>query len=126
MPQWCLDMDREAFGDDRGPLLKCVVESGAKVLTAGSKGYGVLWKKKIGPVVAESVDAARAIVRQAQALGASHLYIPMHSELPPQFLAGLRQVKSTTSIRCCDRMLFGDPLHEKVGLSFASFTAATG
>lgn len=126
LPQWCLDMDREAFGDDRGPLLRCLVESGAKVLTAGSKGYGILWKKKVGPIVAESVDAARAIARQAQMLGASHLYIPVHGELPPQFLAGLRQVKSTTSIRCCDRMVLGDPLPEKAGLVFASFTAATG
>ncbi len=126
LPPWCLEMDREAFGDDRSLLLRRVVASGAKVLIAGVDGFGILWNRKVGPVVAQSVEAATAIVREAQALGAERLYVPLHQGLPNQFLGGLREIKPATSIRCCDRMAFGDPLPEKANLLFASFTAATG
>jgi GNAT superfamily N-acetyltransferase len=123
---WCLEMDREAFGDDRSTLLREVVARGGKVLTAGKVGYGILSDKKIGPIVAESLEAATAIARQARVLGARRVYVPLHPDLPRKFLAGLKEIKPTTSIRCCDRMVFGDQLCDKGNLVFASFTAATG
>jgi GNAT superfamily N-acetyltransferase len=124
--KWCLEMDREAFGDDRSKLLRQVVTRGGKVLTAGKVGYGILWDEKIGPIIAEDLEAATAIVKQARVLGAKHVYVPLHPKLPRRFIAGLREIKPRTSIRCCDRMVFGDRLSERSDLVFASFTAATG
>jgi GNAT superfamily N-acetyltransferase len=126
LPQWCLDLDREAFGDDRSALLRKTLDSGGQLIVHGHEGYGILWNQKIGPVVALSPRAARSIVSYAYTLGARRVYVPLHENLPGQFLIGLRQIMPTTSIRCCDRMTRGDRLQEDTRMVFASFSAATG
>lgn len=119
-------MDRDAFGDDRSPLLKSVVARGGQVIVARDVGYGLLWKDKVGPVVAEHGQAAVDIVMFANGLGAKNVYVPLHHELPGQFLADLREAAPKTSITCCQRMTSGVDLNEKTRLVFASFSAATG
>ena len=119
-------MDRDAFGDDRSALLKSVLKHGGKIIVARDQGYGLVYKDKVGPVVANDAQAATDIVKFAHGLGANKVYVPLHNELPQGFLGGLKKARPRTSIACCERMTSGAGLKEENRLVFASFSAATG
>jgi GNAT superfamily N-acetyltransferase len=126
IPEWCLAMDRKAFGDDRSLLLRQVLKEGGQLIVEESHGFGIIWKQKVGPVIADSVPAARNIVRYAQTLGAKRIYVPLHDHMPSDFLSDLEEVRPTTSIICCERMSAGPGIDEDRRMVFASFSAATG
>jgi GNAT superfamily N-acetyltransferase len=126
MPGWCVKTDRDAFGDDRSRLLRLILGRGGKMIIIRHQGFGILWKDKIGPVIAESLEAAHAIVHRAAALGAKKIYVPARKDLPQAFLYGFKEIKPKTSILCCDRMALGESLDENIGKVFASFSAAAG
>ncbi|UCG69117.1 MAG: GNAT family N-acetyltransferase [Thermoplasmata archaeon] len=126
IPKWCLKMDKEAFGDDRSRLLKLLLNNGGKIITVENEGDGILWKNRIGPIIAEDVDIAKNIVRYATGMGAERLYVPLHKDLPQDFLFDLKEVKRGTSLTCCTRMIFGDAVRENTKKIYASFIAATG
>jgi GNAT superfamily N-acetyltransferase len=126
LPEWCLRMDSEAFGDDRSGLLKSVIGAGAKAVICGEQGYGLILRDQVGPVIAQSLGPGHAILRQAYRMGARKIYIPLHAGLPRDFLRGMKMVEPTTSRKCCQRMILGDPLKEDTTKHFASFSAATG
>lgn len=126
MPDWCLSLDRRAFGDDRSPLIESALRHGAKLLLIASRGFGLLDGKKLGPVVATDADAAVEIVRTGSGLAANLIYVPRHPELPPQFLAGLRLPEDHGPITCCTRMTRGEPVEQELRLVYADYSAATG
>ena len=68
IPNWCLKLDKEAFGDDRSQLLKHLLDNGGQIITVENGGYGILWKNRIGPIIAEDVGIARNIVKYAYKL----------------------------------------------------------
>jgi hypothetical protein len=126
IPDWCLAMDRKAFGDDRSVLLRQILREGGQLIVEESRGFGIIWKQKVGPVIADSPVTAKNIVRYAQTLGAKRIYVPLHDQMPPDFVSDLEEAKPTTSIICCERMSLGPGINENRGLVFASFSAATG
>ena len=126
IPKWCLTMDKEAFGDDRSSLLKLLLNNGGKIILLDNKGYGILWKNRIGPVIAENEEVAKNIIKNASKMGAEKIYLPLHQHLSEHFLLDLFESKSKTSISCCTRMILGNSVKENTKNIYASFTAATG
>jgi GNAT superfamily N-acetyltransferase len=126
MPEWCLSMDRRAFGDDRSPLISAALRRGAKLLLIESRGFGLLDGKKLGPVVAVDVNAAVEIVRGGSGLGANLIYVARHPELPTSFLTTLRLPEEHGPITCCTRMGRGEPVEQDLHLVYADYSAATG
>ena len=126
LPDWCLALDREAVGDDRSALLRAVLADGGKVVMVENEGFGILHGRKVGPIISKSLDAALAIVRRADSFGANRIYVPRHPELPGEFLAGLREIPPQWELKCCTRMIYGEPLIQNLGLEFAGYSAATG
>ena len=126
LPRWCLALDREAIGDDRSALLRAVLGDGGKVLMVENEGFGILHGRKIGPIIARSVDAAIAIVRRADSFGVNRIYVPRHAELPEGFLVGLKEIPPSWELRCCTRMIYGEPLKQNLELEYAGYSAATG
>lgn len=126
MPEWCLALDREAVGDDRRALFEAVLADGGKVIMVEGDGFGMLHGRKIGPVIARSVDAATAIVRRADSFGANRIYVPHHGELNEEFLVGLKEMPPRWELRCCTRMIYGEPVKQDLSLEFAGYSAATG
>jgi hypothetical protein len=119
-------MDRRAFGDDRSPLVTAALGHNAKLLVIENRAFGLLEGKKLGPVVATDPEAALDIVRYASGLGASVIYVPLHPELAPEFLAGLILPEETGPITCCKRMYRGEAVEQELGLAYADYSAATG
>jgi GNAT superfamily N-acetyltransferase len=126
IPEWCLAMDRQAFGDSRRGLLRLALKDGGKVLLVESHGFGILSGRRLGPIVSDSLDAAVDIVRKGGSLGANVIYVPLHPQMPEEFLAILKERESDGEITCCTRMKWGKPLREDLAKVFASHTAATG
>lgn len=126
IPKWCLKMDKEAFGDDRSQLLKLLLNKGGKIITVENEGYGILWRNRVGPIIAKDIDIAKNIVKYASNIGAERLYVPLHKDLPQDFLFDLKEMKRDTSLTCCTRMIFGDAIKENTKRIYASFIAATG
>jgi hypothetical protein len=126
VPDWCLALDREAVGDDRQALFEAVLADGGKVIMVDGEGFGMLHGRKIGPIIARSVDVAIAIVRRADSFGANKVYVPHHSELSEGFLVGLKRMPRDWELECCTRMSWGEPLVQNHALEFAGYSAATG
>lgn len=126
IPEWCLALDREAVGDDRSALFKAVLADGGKVIMVEGEGFGILHGRKIGPVIAKSVDVAIAIVRRADSFGVNRIYVPRHAELPEGFLVGLKEIPPSWDLRCCTRMVYGEPVRQNLGLEYAGYSSATG
>jgi GNAT superfamily N-acetyltransferase len=126
LPEWCLALDREAVGDDRSALFDAVLADGGKVIMVEGEGFGILHGRKIGPVIAKSVDVAIAIVRRADSFGVNRIYVPRHAELPEGFLVGLKEIPPSWDLRCCTRMIYGEPVRQNLGLEYAGYSSATG
>ena len=126
MPDWCLAMDRRAFGDDRSPLILAALRHGAKLLLIENRAFGLLDGRKLGPVAAADPDAAMDIVRSGSGLGASVIYVPHHPGLPRHFLATLNLPDEEGPITCCTRMYRGEPVEQDLRLAYADYSAATG
>ena len=119
-------MDREAVGDDRSGLFKAVLADGGKVLMVEEEGFGIMHGRKVGPIIARSVDVAIAIVRRADSFGVNRVYVPRHAHLDEGFLAGLKEIPPEWELRCCTRMLRGEELKQNLELEYAGYSAATG
>lgn len=126
IPRWCLKLDKEAFGDDRIKLLKLLLDNGGKIIMVENEGYGILWKNRIGPVVANDVEIAQNIVKYASNNGAEMIYVPLYREMPEKFLSNLNEKKRDSSLTCCTRMIYGNVINEDTKKIYASFTAGTG
>ncbi len=126
MPDWCLSMDRRAFGDDRSPLIAAALRHGGKLLLIENRAFGLLDGRKLGPLVAADPDAAMNIVRSGSSLGASVIYVPHHPRLPGRFLAGLSPAEEEGPITCCTRMQLGERVAQELELAYADYSAATG
>jgi GNAT superfamily N-acetyltransferase len=123
IPEWCLTLDNHSFGGDRRILLQYVLTMGGKMIIKDEEGYGILWKKRVGPIVAENVDAAVQIANYAYTMGAKIMDVPLHP-VPIQFISQLKG-KPIEYATPAVRMRYGDPVGnpEKV---FASFSSAMG
>jgi len=123
LPDWCLALDRRAFGEDRSKLLNLVLNDGGKLLLDGEDGFGLLHGRKLGPLVATGVEAARKILWRGGELGARVIYVPLHPGIPANFVD---QLQASESESCCMRMIFGEPVDDEPGLVYAAHSAATG
>jgi GNAT superfamily N-acetyltransferase len=123
LPDWCLEMDRRAFGEDRSKVLNLVLNDGGKLLLEGEDGFGLLHGRKLGPLVAGDPVTANRILWRAGELGARVIYIPLRPGMPPGFVD---QLRSSESEGCCMRMIRGEPIDDQPGLVYAAHSAATG
>ncbi len=111
IPREVLDLDREAFGTDRFKALKPFLERGARILLAETlevEGYAMVYKSRIGPVIARDSRAACFLIREAYAMGGRVVIAPSANEGAIQLLeeAGVRHAS-------CIRMTLGRPAREK-------------
>jgi GNAT superfamily N-acetyltransferase len=123
LPEWCLEMDRRAFGDDRSRLLSLVLDDGGKLLLEGEDGFGLLHGRKLGPLVATGPEAARRILWRAGELGARVIYVPLRPGMPASFID---QLHNPGPEGCCTRMICGEPVDDQPDLVYAAHSAATG
>ncbi len=123
LPIRLLDLDKQAFGEDRSLLLNFLLEQNSRAIIAEKFGYGIVSDNRIGPVIAENVDVAIEIVKYASQLGGRRIIVPSH-EKSEELLTNLN-LKEIEGTRCT-RMLLGEEIKEDVQKLYASYSFATG
>ena len=88
-----------------------------------NEGYGILWKKRVGPVVAHTVEAAVTIANYAHTMGAKHMDVPLRN-VPEKFLSQLKG-RGVDYATPATRMVRGSSAGDTAKV-FASFSSALG
>jgi ribosomal protein S18 acetylase RimI-like enzyme len=71
IPNWILKMDREVVGIDRENLFHIHNYRNLTIINDPHYGYGFLYNKRIGPIIANSLPLAQEIILKGVELGAT-------------------------------------------------------
>jgi len=123
IPEWCLNLDKKAFGGDRSSLLKLLLAMGGIMVVKDDEGYGIVYEKKVGPVIADNVEAAVAITNYAHTLGALTMDVPLH-DVPREFLSQLKG-QGVDYATPSTQMVYGNTLQDTKRV-FAQVSSALG
>ena len=124
LPDWLLTLDKKAMGFDRSKYLQVRTNLGAKILVIENKGYGLLSNMRIGPLIATNLDAVLQIIKKSIALGANHLIIAEHQQLPNKIFKLIKLTKN--KIKPSLKMSYGKTISENLDLVYAIGTYAKG
>ncbi|HII61623.1 TPA: GNAT family N-acetyltransferase [Pyrococcus horikoshii] len=122
IPNWVKEIDKKAFGDDRIRVLEAYMRRGARLLCAENEGFGLVYRGKIGPLVADSPRVAEKILLKAFQLGAREIIIP---EVNKDALE-LIKIFKPSQVTSCMRMRLGSKIEEKVDIYYGILAYAKG
>jgi len=124
IPDWLLNLDKQTMGFNRNKYLNLKINFGAKVLTIENEGYGLLMNTRLGPLIAKNIEAAIKITKRSIALGADHIIIAKHENLPKKFFKAIKLTKLEN--RSSIKMTYGKEISENLHLLYAIGTYAKG
>ncbi|CAB48935.1 GNAT family N-acetyltransferase [Pyrococcus abyssi] len=122
IPGWVEELDKEAFGDDRTRVLRLYLESGARLIGVENEGFGMVYRGRIGPLVAISRKIAEKIMLKAFLLRGREIIVPDANEDAMDLIKKFSPVELTS----CTRMRLGDKVEENVHMVFGILTYAKG
>jgi len=124
VPNWALDLDKNAMGFDRTEYLSLRIELGAKILSIENEGYGLLANRRLGPLIATNSKVASQLMNKSISLGADQMIIANHQYFPKKIfeLFNLTELENRASIK----MILGRDVKEKLDLLYAIGTFAKG
>lgn len=124
IPEWVLDLDKNAMGFDRTDYLNLRIKLGAKILTFENEGYGLITNKRLGPLIAMNSKVASQIISKSIELEADHMIIAKHQYFPNRIieLFNLTELENRGSVK----MTLGKEIKEKLDLLYAIGTFAKG
>ncbi len=122
LPGWVLKIDEEISGGNRSYVIKIFIEEGSRLLTVHEKGYALLRGSRIGPLVAENAEVAKAIIVRAVKLGAKSLIVP---EANREALKLMKEIGAQRRYSCL-RMRLGERRIEKIPFIYSIISYAKG
>lgn len=69
LPSWVLKFDQSVFGIDRSNIFPIHNYNKIFLITKANEGYGIVYGKRIGPIIANSIEIARDIIIKGFSLG---------------------------------------------------------
>jgi amino-acid N-acetyltransferase len=78
LPEWLINLDKQAFGSDRTQYLRIKMELGGKLIVVNENGYGLYSNGRIGPLIAKDIETATDLLKKSILLGADHLITPKY------------------------------------------------
>lgn len=126
LPNWLLDLDKEATGFDRKEYLKLLIDLGSKVFVIEKEAFGFLSKVldnlRLGPLISKSLDPALKIMAKSIELQANQIILTEHNKLPKEIfdVINLTRVENGSNLR----MTYGDKILESLDLVYATATFA--
>jgi len=124
IPDWVLALDKKAMGFDRSNYLNLRIKLNAKILTIENEGYGLLFNKRLGPLIATNLDVALQIINKSIVLGADHIIIAKHQYLPKRIFESINLIELEN--RASVKMIYGKEISENLDLLYAIGTYAKG
>ncbi|MFX1316675.1 MAG: GNAT family N-acetyltransferase [Promethearchaeota archaeon] len=128
LPDWLLKLDEETIGFDRSKYLKAKLVLGAKILTVENEGFAliskVLSKVRLGPLIANNLDAALQLIKKSIPLGANNLIVPQHPFFKNEILTLMQLTKKDGSTDL--KMTYGEEMSRKLNYLYAIGSYAKG
>lgn len=115
-------LDKEAFGADRSKVIKAWVKRGARILYVKNRGYALVWRYKVGPVIAIDYEIAKALLCEAIKLGARQITIPEANRYSVELVKEFNGLEQTR----CRRTRKGKEHRENVDLVYGILNYAKG
>ncbi|AEC51449.1 hypothetical protein PNA2_0533 [Pyrococcus sp. NA2] len=122
IPEWMSELDEVAFGDDRRRVLEAYLRRGAKIVTVENEGFGMVYRDRIGPLIAETKEVARKILLKGFSLGAKEIIVPTLNEDSLELIKEFKPMELTR----CTRMRFGPKVDEKIEMVYGILAYAKG
>jgi GNAT superfamily N-acetyltransferase len=119
-----LNLDEKTMGFDRRKYLQLKVKMGAKVLVIENEGYGLLVDTRLGPLVANNLEAALKILHKGITLGANHSILACHNNFPKTIITSMNLTKKEDGANL--KMVYGKELSENLELLYSIGTYAKG
>ncbi len=127
LPDWLVNLDREAMGFNRTKYLKTRLVLGAKILIVENEGYAlvskILSQVRLGPIIAKNMDTAIHLIKRSISLGAEHLIIPTHPLLQNNLFSLLQLTKRGEPNL---KMFYGQEISGKLQYLYAIGTYGKG
>lgn len=126
LPNWLLDLDREAIGFNRKEYFELKLTLGSKVLVIEKEAFGFITKVlnnlRLGPLISRSLDSALNIMARSIELQANQIILTEHNKLPKKIFEVIRLNKVENGSN--SRMAYGDKIIESLDLIYAAATFA--
>ena len=116
-PLWALYLDEMATGIDRSRYLKAYLGANTKIVTISQKGYALIVRDSLGPVIATDPDIAIALVQKGYQLGVKRIVIPSHPFFPNKFYEYIKL--ENNFMYCCLKMFYGEKIIQNLHMIYA-------
>ncbi|MFX1575430.1 MAG: GNAT family N-acetyltransferase [Promethearchaeota archaeon] len=127
LPDWVINLDSEAMGFNRAQYLKARLALGGKILVIENEGYAlvskILSQIRLGPLIANNLDAAILLIKKSILLGAENLIIPIHPNFQKKLFSILQLSKRGEPNL---KMFFGQELSDRLEFLYAIGTYGKG
>ena len=121
IPSWISKLDQEAMGFDRQEYLNILIKHGSRILSFKKKGFALISKARVGPVIAESSELALKFIQKSGQMGGNNLIIPKHDYFSEQIVKnlGLRKIEDSNV-----QMIYGQEINQDLKKLFVIGTYA--
>jgi ribosomal protein S18 acetylase RimI-like enzyme len=124
IPEWIYKMDKKVVGINRKKLFHIHSYDHLTIINEPDHGYGILYKTRIGPIVADSLLLAQEIILKAIDLGATSLVLVENSEQKNE----IHEVVKLKPQALMDniKVTYGMPLNQDLGKLYGLRSVAYG
>ena len=121
IPPWIAKLDQEVMGFDRRKYLNILIKHGSRFLSFKQKGFALISKTRVGPVIADSSELALKFIQKSGQMGGNNLIIPKHEYFSEQMVKnlGLQKIKNSNV-----KMTYGQSVNQNLKKLFVIGTYA--
>ncbi len=108
IPDWLLQFDKENVGVDRSNIFQVHNLDKITLIFKENHAYGFIYRQRLGPIISDSLETARAIICKGFLLGASLIVLPLRTNFLDFFKEHieLKMIPESEGTK----MTFGDPI----------------
>jgi GNAT superfamily N-acetyltransferase len=121
IPLWIAKLDQEVMGFDRQEYLNILIKHGSRILSFKKRGFALILKARVGPIIADSSDLALKFIQKSGQMGGNNLIIPKHDYFSDKMLKNLNLQKIENSNV---KMTYGKKLNQNLKKLFVIGTFA--
>jgi GNAT superfamily N-acetyltransferase len=124
IPEWIYTLDQKVVGIDRRSLIHLHNYKQLTIINEPNQGYGILYKTRIGPIIANSLKLAQEIILKAVELGATSLVL-VEDTVQKKKIHEVLKLKPQPLMNNT-KMTHGSPIRQDVGKLYGLRSVAYG
>ncbi|MHA1979281.1 MAG: GNAT family N-acetyltransferase [Candidatus Hodarchaeales archaeon] len=124
IPEWVYTLDQKVVGIDRKSLIHLHNYKELTIINEPNHGYGILYKTRIGPIIADSLTLAQEIILKSVELGATSLVL-VEDAVQKKKIHEVLKLKPQPLMNNT-KMTYGSQIHQDVGKLYGLRSVAYG